>query len=437
MGHLAYVFMMFIKGMTLAYDIISHNKVATQSSTYVIPGMRFDANTAVDGNLATCMRTRPIGTNAPDSIMWWKVDLGRVYNIYSINIMFKSYDGYESRQLGRFAGFSLYISNIDVLSIDAIQGSTLCYKDGPQLPSLYFTTTCIEYGRYLIFYNERRTGVSYPEGYEVDNVYTELCEVSVAGCFKHGVYGNQCNMQCSVNCKDKVCNIQNGTCHTCEPGWTGQFCTIKCAVGRYGVECRGICSGHCGDGNTCNHVTGGCDGACASGWTGYLCDKECDGGTYGYDCVNNCSGHCLNNYPCNKQTGQCDSGCNPGYTNMFCSEICRPGYYGNGCENLCNGYCMNNEVCNNIDGGCSAGCQDGYIGKYCNTSCKVGFFGRDCSSVCSPYCKTCRNTDGHCSCLAGYTGYRCSTGENTQIQNQFPVIFPLVGKSPFLTQIQI
>lgn len=45
-----------------------------------------------------------------------------------------------------------------------------------------------------------------------------------------------------------------------------------CAVGRYGVECRGICSGHCGDSNPCNHVTGGCDGACASGWTGYLCD---------------------------------------------------------------------------------------------------------------------------------------------------------------------
>lgn len=105
---------------------------------------------------------------------------------YCINLILRKSNHYiyihlESRQLGRFAGFSLYISNIDVLSIDAIQGSTLCYKDGPQLPSLNFTTTCIEYGRYLIFYNERRTGVSYPEGYEVDNVYTELCEVSVAG----------------------------------------------------------------------------------------------------------------------------------------------------------------------------------------------------------------------------------------------------------------
>lgn len=56
--------------------------------------MRFDANNAVDGNLATCIRTHPIGTHAPDRTMWWKVDLGRAYNIYSINIMFKNYDGY-------------------------------------------------------------------------------------------------------------------------------------------------------------------------------------------------------------------------------------------------------------------------------------------------------------------------------------------------------
>lgn len=409
MGHLAYVFMIFIKGMTLAFDVLSYNKVATQSHTYEYPGMRFDAKNAVDGNLTTCMRTRPVGTNALESITWWKVDLGRAYNIYSISILFKRYDSYEMRQKGRFAGFSLYISNNDVLSIDAIQGSRMCYKDGPQLPPLNFTTTCTEYGRYVIFYNERRTGTSYPEGYEVGNVFTELCEVSVEGCIKHGVYGKQCNSPCSMNCKDKMCHIVNGTCQTCEPGWIGQLCTIKCAVGRYGIECKGVCSGNCGDSNTCNHVTGGCDGACASGWTGYLCDKECKEGTYGYDCVHNCSGHCWNNSPCNKQTGHCDRGCNPGFTNVFCSEKCKPGYYGIGCGNLCHSYCMNNEVCNNIDGVCSAGCQDGYIGKYCNTSCTVGFFGRHCSSVCSPHCKTCQNTDGYCSCWAGYTGYRCTT----------------------------
>lgn len=75
-------------------DVLSYNKVATQSHTYEYPGMRFDAKNAVDGNLTTCMRTRPVGTNALESITWWKVDLGRAYNIYSISILFKRYDSY-------------------------------------------------------------------------------------------------------------------------------------------------------------------------------------------------------------------------------------------------------------------------------------------------------------------------------------------------------
>lgn len=84
----------------------------------------------------------------------------------------------EYRQRGRFAGFSLYISNTG-----EIKGSILCYKAGPQLPPLNFTTTCTEYGRYVIFYNERQLGASYPEGYQLSTVFTELCEVIVKGIF--------------------------------------------------------------------------------------------------------------------------------------------------------------------------------------------------------------------------------------------------------------
>lgn len=92
----------------------------------------------------------------------------------------------DQRQRGRYAGFSLYISNDGVL-----QGSTLCYKNGPQLPPLNFTTTCINRGRFVFFYNERLDGVSYPGGYEIANVFTEFCEVTVLGiswiilCFFH------------------------------------------------------------------------------------------------------------------------------------------------------------------------------------------------------------------------------------------------------------
>lgn len=82
----------------------------------------------------------------------------------------------ENRQRGRFAGFSLFVSKSGV-----IQGSTLCYKDGSQLPPLNFTATCSVYGRYVIYYNERLDIVTYPPGYELFEVSTEICEFIVQG----------------------------------------------------------------------------------------------------------------------------------------------------------------------------------------------------------------------------------------------------------------
>lgn len=85
------------------------------------------------------------------------------------------------RQRGRFAGFSLYVSDADVSNIADIKKSTLCYKDGPQLPPLNFTTICTGFGRYVVFYNERLDAVVYPEKYEYLSMNTELCEVVVKG----------------------------------------------------------------------------------------------------------------------------------------------------------------------------------------------------------------------------------------------------------------
>lgn len=81
--------------------------------------------------------------------------------------------------MGRFAGFSLYVSTAD----DGLQRSTLCYNDGPELPPLNFTTVCIKSGRFVTFYNKRLDEVKYPEGYQLVNVFTELCEVIVEGKF--------------------------------------------------------------------------------------------------------------------------------------------------------------------------------------------------------------------------------------------------------------
>ena len=73
-------------------DDLSYNKNASQSHTY--PGTAYGADNAVDGNTATCMRTDAIGGNSPYQTVWWRVDLGGVYNIYSVNILFKNYNGY-------------------------------------------------------------------------------------------------------------------------------------------------------------------------------------------------------------------------------------------------------------------------------------------------------------------------------------------------------
>lgn len=96
----------------------------------------------------------------------------------------------EQRQRGRFAGFSLYVSNTDASTISDIKKSTLCYKNGPQLPPLNFSTTCTERGRYVIFYNERLDEVMYPSYYEDINVFTELLEVIVQGVYLPRIIGN-------------------------------------------------------------------------------------------------------------------------------------------------------------------------------------------------------------------------------------------------------
>nr|XP_022311265.1 scavenger receptor class F member 2-like [Crassostrea virginica] len=339
--------------MTL--DDLSKNKIATQSRTYAASGSNvhhYVASNAVDRDITTCMRTDAIGTNSCDQAVWWKVDLGGVYNIYSVNILFKNYDGYERRQQGRFAGFSIYVSTNGTRD-----NSSLCYKDGHKLPSLNFSTHCVTFGRYVTFFNERLRGVTYPDGY-VDSVYTELCEVTVQGCQASGVYGDSCKEQCPTNCRDNVCHIQKGTCFGCAPGWMD-----------------------------------------------ITCNKICDDGIYGNNCVHNCSGNCLSDSPCNTQTGHCDMGCKPGYTNALCKEPCKEGYHGQNCSHLCSPNC---KTCKHTDETCS--CQAGWMGPNCSIGC-MQFYGKNCQFPCSKHCvnQTCNRFHGICQfgCESGYHGQKC------------------------------
>lgn len=89
-------------------DDISIKKIATQMHTYTGSVQLYDANNAVDRTKSTCMRTNPLGPNSPDKTVWWKVDLGRMYNIYNINILFKNYDGYGNYFIKKIR-FNLYL----------------------------------------------------------------------------------------------------------------------------------------------------------------------------------------------------------------------------------------------------------------------------------------------------------------------------------------
>ena len=75
-------------------DDLSRQKTATQSTTYLGANDLHKASNAVDRDITTCMRTIDIGPTSPDKTVWWKVDLGGVYNIHIVNILFKNYDGY-------------------------------------------------------------------------------------------------------------------------------------------------------------------------------------------------------------------------------------------------------------------------------------------------------------------------------------------------------
>lgn len=84
---------MKISNAYLFAENLSLKKNASQSPIITPdPLNQYRAGNAVDGNTRTCMRTNDIGTAALNKATWWKVDLGGVYNIYDINVLFKNYD---------------------------------------------------------------------------------------------------------------------------------------------------------------------------------------------------------------------------------------------------------------------------------------------------------------------------------------------------------
>lgn len=77
-----------------------------------------------------------------------------------------------------FLGFSVYVSNTTKKS-----EGVLCFKDTTfttrNIPAV-FTTNCTVHGQYVIYYNERLSGATYPDTY-IPLAENNVCEVEVYG----------------------------------------------------------------------------------------------------------------------------------------------------------------------------------------------------------------------------------------------------------------
>nr|XP_022307322.1 uncharacterized protein LOC111113376 [Crassostrea virginica] len=213
-----------------ALENIALHKPAYQEYPYLagLPKALTQASNAVDGlksNLSVFGGQCAVSGNEKLNATWW-VNLTNILSIHHITIYYRTGNamwGPSNGFTSRFLGFSLYVSN----TTDKSEGH-LCFKDTVFTPSTIpavLNTTCPVHGQYVIYYNERLPGVSYPYDYST-YAWNELCEVEVYGCPRSGYYGNNC----SVPCPDPQCNycdLDTGTCRGgCNPGYKGHRCEL-------------------------------------------------------------------------------------------------------------------------------------------------------------------------------------------------------------------
>nr|XP_022305244.1 receptor-type tyrosine-protein phosphatase epsilon-like [Crassostrea virginica] len=415
--------------VVIGYENIALHKPAHQMYRYTgLPVALTEASNAVDGfksNLSVWAGQCVISGEDKHTASWW-VNLTNILSIHHVTIYYRTGNvpwGSSNGFTKRFLGFSLYVSN----TTNKSEGS-LCFKDTNftlgTIPAV-FNTTCLVHGQYVIYYNERLQGVTYPAGYS-PYAFNELCEVEVFGCKRPAYYGSNCDIPCpDPNCR--YCHIETGACQGCKPGYKGHQCDLECPYGYFGQDCASNCSKTC---TGCNNVNGSCDRGCHPGWKGDYCQQSCDNGRYGPECSQVC-GTCFQLKKCHHINGSCMNGCNQGFEGMFCKKTCLHGYYGYDCNNTCNSACKG---CDAVNGLCNTGCMPGWRGDYCQEACDNGTFGDNCSQPCGNCAQVgqCHHTNGTCleGCVDGFIGSTCTEPFlkiTEPLDNTGPVVGAIVG----------
>ncbi|XP_034321090.2 receptor-type tyrosine-protein phosphatase epsilon [Magallana gigas] len=394
-----------------AYENLALNKPAWQK--YPFSYSFWGADKGVDGrksSLSAAGGQCVISANSRYTAEW-RVDLGDELSIHYIFIQYRTDDFAWDENNGytaRFLGYSVYVSN----STNKEDG-VLCFKDTNYTRATIpnpTNITCITHGRYVIYYSDKNNP-PYPAGYD-EFAFNEICELEVYGCPTPGYYGLDCSLPCPRNCQEGRCNIVDGSCLGCVPGYTGPTCVSACTDNKYGLECNSTC-GKCLNGAQCNHVNGSCPIGCDAGVFGDKCDKQCPIGLFGYNCRENCSANCGVPGRCDRVTGECEGGCQPGWSDLQCKIKCEAGKFGQNCRESC-GNCVQNGACHHVNGSCLNGCDAGYEGTNCTQGCKWGSYSYNCNETCQAVCAN----NGTCDVITGtceQIGTPSNGGDNTAV----------------------
>ncbi|XP_052694343.1 protein draper-like, partial [Crassostrea angulata] len=412
---------------------------------YPFHGTPWAATLAVDGRLSDLSARGgqcAISANG-HSEAEWRVDLGEVRNLHHVFIHYRTENvawDKNNAHTNRFLGFSIYVSNTTYR-----KDWKLCFKDNNYTRATIpnpINVTCLIHGRFVIYYNNR-THSPFPAGYST-YAFNDLCEVEVYGCLKLGYYGENCSTPCPENCENGDCDIVDGTCISCVPGYKGSMCNKACE-GKYGMNCSKVC-GACYEKEQCDYKNGTCPSGCEDGYKGKQCKTVCNNNTYGPNCSRTC-GHCVYLYgeKCNHVTGQCPRGCASGFQGDLCVEsrdefknkttvawptytgCLKVGYYGENCSTPCPENCENG-VCDIVDGTCIS-CVPGYRGSMCNKVCNSNTYGPYCSKTCGHclylYGEKCNHVTGQCprGCASGFQGDLCVESRD-EFKNKTTVAWP-------------